>query len=58
MNEFEPEPSTIEAMHLAGQQELMFCMNALVDLAHIPEIQAISDKLLDRYVDLNMEIPE
>jgi len=42
MNEFEPTSIELEALHLAGQLELV-------------EVQ---NKLLDRYVDLNMELPE
>lgn len=63
--EFEPAPSMIESMHLAGQEEVRFCMTALAEVMmlypdRIPaeELYSLQDRLLDRYNDLNMEQPE
>jgi len=64
MNEFEPTSIELEALHLAGQLELSFAITALAGLMRdkisvpVSEIVEVQNKLLDRYVDLNMELPE
>ena len=64
-HELDPTIDTMEAMHLAGQVELQFCMGALSTALMLnpngmtaDTVNEVLDKMLDRHNDLNIEPDE
>lgn len=55
-----PNDIEIEAMHLAGQEELQFCMSAIAELTKdrttipVTSLIHLQNKLLDRWTDLQI----